>query len=187
MKTIITLVGKAGSGKDTIAAALAKALPHSHFIVSCTTRPPREGEVDGVNYHYLTDDEFISKIENGDILEHAMFRGWYYGTSKEDLIDGLNIGVHNLDGYKQLSMKHGIQLIGFKIECDDKTRLLRQLNREENPDCAEIVRRFGTDELDFGRKGVGRLGLITVNNGKDANLQDVVDEILRYLHDVGCI
>lgn len=187
MKTIVTFVGKAGSGKDTIAAALAKVLPESHFIVSCTTRPMRENEVDGVNYHFLTDDQFFDKVAHNDILEHATFRNWHYGTSKEDLIDGLNIGVHNLDGYKQLSMKHGIKLIGFKIECDDKTRLLRQLNREENPDCEEIIRRFGTDEKDFNRNGVQRLDLIPINNGKDAVLQDVVDEIVRHLQDAGCV
>lgn len=187
MKTIITLVGKAGSGKDTIATALAKALPDSHFIVSCTTRPIRENEVDGVNYHYLTDEQFLDRVAHGDMLEHAIFRGWHYGTSKQDLADGFNIGVHNIAGVKQLAMKKDIRLVSFHLCCDDKTRLMRQLTREENPDCAEIVRRFGTDEQDFLPQNTYGLDLVPVDNGPDVEVQDVVGNIISYLQDIGLI
>ena len=58
MYKIVALIGEAGSGKDTILRELIKACPDLHEIVSCTTRPMREGEKDGINYYYYTNNEF---------------------------------------------------------------------------------------------------------------------------------
>ena len=62
-------MGKAGSGKDTILREVVKQNPDIHEVVSCTTRPPREGEVDGVNYHFLTGEEFGAKVLKNEMLE----------------------------------------------------------------------------------------------------------------------
>ena len=149
---IVGLVGKAGAGKDCILRHLMERRPDLHEIVSCTSRPPREGEINGVNYYFHTKEEFLNKIVNKEMLEHALFRDWYYGTS----LDGIdpnktNVGVFNLEGINNLLANPNIELQVFYIWADDKTRLLRQLSREENPDVKEIIRRFGTDETDFER------------------------------------
>ena len=78
-------MGKAGSGKDSVLHSLIKLAPELHEIVSCTTRPPREGEVDGINYHFLTHDDFAEQLNSGQMLEVAIFRGWSYGTSLANL------------------------------------------------------------------------------------------------------
>ena len=70
-----------------------------HKIVSCTTRPKRENEIEGINYYYLNNEEFAQKVINGDMLEATYFNGWHYGTSKNSLVDGINIGVFNPGGY----------------------------------------------------------------------------------------
>lgn len=149
-KLIVALVGKAGSGKDALAKALAK-YPGINNIISCTTRPIREGEQDGVAYHFLTVDEFAQKVINGDMLEATCFNGWHYGTMKSSLKEGINVGVFNPEGYDCLAEMPipGVKVLGYLLECEDKTRMLRQLNREEDPDVHEIVRRFSTDEDDF--------------------------------------
>lgn len=190
-KLIVALVGKAGSGKDTILKALCEKYPEYNMIVSCTTRPKREGEADGVNYHFLTGEQFARKVLNGDMLEATSFNGWHYGTSISALKDGVNIGVFNPEGYDCLSESshymHDTQVIGYHVMCRDKTRLLRQLNRENDPDVDEIIRRWSTDEIDFA--GVGEN--VTLFPLWNETKQDLVQEVdlvashIQHLVDLG--
>lgn len=147
---IVALMGQAGAGKDSILRALIKRAPHLHEIVSCTTRPPREGEVDGINYHFLTSDEFSEQICKGNMIEATVFRDWCYGTSFDNLnMDKVNIGVFNPAGVNLLMDMDNVNVMPIYIIASDKERLLRQLNREHNPDVKEIIRRFSADEIDF--------------------------------------
>ena len=151
-KIIVCLVGKSAAGKDSIAYLLSRQ-ENWHNVVSCTTRPRREYEKDGINYYFLTPDEFAQKVINGEMLEATYFNDWHYGTMKSSLVDGINVGVWNPEGYDCLreTVKHDKDIIlkPYWIRCRDKTRLLRSLNREEDPDVHEIVRRFQADEEDF--------------------------------------
>ena len=151
-KIIVCLIGKSAAGKDSIALLLSKQ-PGWHNVVSCTTRPKREKEREGESYYFLTPDEFAEKVLNGEMLEATYFNDWHYGTLKSALVDGINVGVWNPEGYDCLkeTVKYDsdIILMPYWIRCRDKTRLLRSLNREENPDVHEIVRRFQADEEDF--------------------------------------
>lgn len=151
MYKIIALIGEAGSGKDTIMQHILIKYPFAfNEIISCTTRPMREGEVEGVNYFYLTPEEFARKVSNGKMLETTRFNDWFYGTSYDSLrLDCPNIGVFNPDGIRAMSEMSDINVTIFKITCSDKVRLLRQLNREENPNIDEIIRRYKTDKEDF--------------------------------------
>lgn len=148
---IVALMGKAGSGKDTLLHAIMQKYPgRYHEIVSCTTRPPREGEVDGVNYHFLSIDDFTQRLLNGDLLEATEFNDWHYGTLRSTLDeDKINVGVFNPAGVICLTENPAIDLDVWYIKCPDKIRLIRQLNREEFPNVAEIIRRYGVDEIDF--------------------------------------
>ena len=151
MFNIIALIGEAGSGKDSIMQNILKKRPlQFNEIISCTTRPMREGEAEGVNYFYLTPEEFAGKVLNGEMLEATSFNDWFYGTSYDSLrSDCTNIGVFNPDGIRAISEIPDIDVTVYKVCCSDKTRLLRQLNRETNPDVDEIVRRYKTDKEDF--------------------------------------
>lgn len=155
---IIALFGAAGSGKDTIQKEIAKQSPFLfHEIISSTTRPPREYEQDGVDYKFISEDDSQKYLNNNDYLEYAEFRGWRYGTLKNSIRnDKINIGVFNLSGVKQLLKlpQEEYIIVPVYIKCSDKTRLLRQLNREIDPDCTEICRRFGTDKEDLDPKNI---------------------------------
>lgn len=148
---LIALMGKAGSGKDTLMKEILKQYdPYIHEIISCTTRSPRDYEVDGVNYHFLSIENFTSKVVNGQMLESTEFNGWFYGTSLDSLcLDNINIGVFNPAGIRAIKKSNNVDMRVFLIDTNDKIRLLRQLNREDNPNVKEIVRRFYTDEEDF--------------------------------------
>lgn len=147
MFKIVALMGEAGTGKDTIMQNILKKYPnYFNEIISCTTRPMREGEAHGVNYYYLTEEEFLSK----QMLEVTYFNNWYYGASYDTLsTDRPNIGVFNPEGVRALYSNPDVDLTLFKIICSDKTRLLRQLNREQHPNVDEIIRRYGADKADF--------------------------------------
>lgn len=151
MYKMIAICGKAGSGKDTILRGVINTTPSAHEIISCTTRPMRENDVDGVDYHFITGEQFGQKVLNGEMLEASCFNDWFYGTSYDSLrSDVVNVGVFNPEGIDSImAHKNKIQLVVFYIEANDKERLLRQLNREQSPDVHEIVRRFKTDEEDF--------------------------------------
>ena len=151
MFKIVALIGEAGTGKDTLMQRILAKYPLAfNEIISCTTRPMREGEAEGVNYFYLTPEEFAGKVLNGEMLEATSFNDWFYGTSYDSLrSDCTNIGVFNPDGIRAMAGMPGVDVTVFRITCTDKIRLLRQLNREENPDVDEIVRRYKTDKEDF--------------------------------------
>ncbi|MBR5839256.1 MAG: guanylate kinase [Victivallales bacterium] len=83
--TAIILSGPSGVGKSTVCSFLFKKYAELKFSVSCTTRAPRPGEVDGVAYHFLTIDEFKRRIDAGDFLEWAEVHGNYYGTLKQEV------------------------------------------------------------------------------------------------------
>ena len=95
MGNLFVISGSSGVGKGTVIKEFLNRHPEFKLSVSCTTRAPREGEVDGVNYFFLTKDEFKQRIENGDFLEWAEFSGNMYGAGKNYVQKTLNYG-HNL-------------------------------------------------------------------------------------------
>ncbi|GAA5479468.1 guanylate kinase [Haloferula helveola] len=83
--------GPSGSGKSTLCRRL-EAEGEAEFSVSCTTRPPREGEVNGRDYHFLDRDEFRQRVDAGEFLEHAVVHGNFYGTLRSEVVDRLSQG-----------------------------------------------------------------------------------------------
>ena len=75
---VVALFGKSGAGKDTVQRYLIDAYPNdAKGIVSCTTRPKRDYEQHGVDYHYLTTEKFAEKVLNGEMLEATEFNDWF--------------------------------------------------------------------------------------------------------------
>lgn len=80
---LIVLSGPSGVGKGTVCSALRSRVPELVYSVSATTRSPRIGEVDGINYFFKSREEFLSMIDNDQLLEHAEYVGNYYGTPRD--------------------------------------------------------------------------------------------------------
>lgn len=89
----IVISGPSGVGKGTICNKLINEL-NAWYSVSTTTRAPREGEVNGVNYFFVTKEEFEDKIKNGEFLEYNVYNNNYYGTSKKVVLDKMNKGIN---------------------------------------------------------------------------------------------
>lgn len=82
---LIVLSGPSGAGKTSVYGAVLKRHPEVRFSVSCTTRAPRPGEVDGVAYHFITVPAFQARVAAGDFLEHAEVHGNWYGTLRAEV------------------------------------------------------------------------------------------------------
>lgn len=91
--TLVVVSGFSGAGKGTVLAQVLARRPDLYFSVSFTTRAPREGEQDGVNYHFVTREEFQARIGRGEFLEYAEYVGNYYGTSMQVIRQKLERGI----------------------------------------------------------------------------------------------
>jgi guanylate kinase len=88
---LVIVSGPSGVGKDTVISSLCTIPtdPERYFVITCTTRPRREYEVDGVHYHFLTEDEFARKRDAGGFLEANLVHGHWYGTPRDDVRQAL--------------------------------------------------------------------------------------------------
>ena len=89
---LFVISAPSGTGKTTLCENL-RATPDFIYSVSCTTRSPRKGEENGVDYHFLTEERFLGLIEDGEMLEYALVHGNYYGTLKETVKEALEQGT----------------------------------------------------------------------------------------------
>jgi guanylate kinase len=89
---LLIVSGPSGSGKTTLCRSLAEA-GEVHYSISCTTRPPRTGEENGRDYHFLTREDFSHRLAAGDFLEHATVHGNLYGSLKSEVISYLRAGT----------------------------------------------------------------------------------------------
>ena len=147
---MIALIGESGSGKDTILKEIIKNDKNNILSpkISYTTRPKRDYEIDGVDYHFVNRKYFLDNIQ--DFFEIVEFNNWYYGSKYIDLSnEKINIGIFDMKGIEEILQDNKIDLIIYYIYANDKIRLIRSLNREENPNINEIIRRYKVDKIDF--------------------------------------
>lgn len=146
---MLLLIGKTATGKDTIQKELIKMGMKS--VVSYTTRPPRLGEVDGITYHFITQEEFLNKYHKGFFAETTSYNvatgeTWYYGSAVEDLNDDKVIIV-NPHGLRQLRKISSLNPIAFYITAGEETIWNRLRERGDN--ASEARRRLNADDEDF--------------------------------------
>src|SRR5579885_2818308 len=108
---VFVLSAPAGTGKTTLVKMLQEEFGCIATSISCTTRAPREGEIPGKDYHFLSKEEFEAKIQVGDFLEHAKVFDHYYATSREYVLQLQQKGKHvilviDTQGALQLQAKH---------------------------------------------------------------------------------
>lgn len=186
MYKIIGLIGESGCGKDSIMDAILALNPDLHPIVNCTTRPRREGEVHGIDYFYYTPEQFGDMVLHDEMLECTVFNDWFYGTSYDSIrSDCVNIGVFNPTAAEALAARPDVELVLIRIVAPPKTRLLRQLNREEEPDVDEIVRRYQADKIDFANiEADCRCMVVWNDDGEDLKslAQSILIQLGRWTH-----
>lgn len=156
MKKIIVLLGASATGKDTVVKHISEkySIP---IAVSYTTRPMRSNETQGVEYYFISDDEMHEKFKNGEVIEHTSYYiqsedvSYTYANVTSEFEKGDYIltilNPHGLYQFKQSLYKDN--LVSIMLNCDDRVRLVRSLNRDENVNVKEVLDRAIRDELDF--------------------------------------
>lgn len=197
MGKLFCLMGKSSSGKDTIYKKLKEDFKSElRTIVPYTTRPIRNGEEDGREYHFVSDQRLEELREAGKVIEcrsyHTVHGIWNYFTVDDGQIqliryDYLTIGT--LEAYQALRQYYGKEhTIPLYVEVEDGERLSRALSREREqnqPRYEELCRRFLADSSDFSEERLKEAGISKrfVNN----DIQKCLSELSRYIQkETGC-
>lgn len=143
----IALIGESGSGKSTIEKFLETYYGYSR-VISTTSRSPREGEKNGVSYHFETKEKMLEDIENGLYVEHQVFNGNLYGMTKREMSksDKLVIVVA-YQGLKELKEIFGDDFVGVYISTTEEVRRDRMRRRGDSSELIES--RILNDRLAF--------------------------------------
>ena len=169
---MIIIIGPSASGKSTIEKELVKVgLPN---IISYTSRPIRYGEVQDKDYHFISEEEFLSRFESGFFAEHTIYNGWHYGIAVEDC-DENAIAVVERVGYSQLKRKFGNKVFSIYIDCPERIRLIRMINRGDN--LMECFRRIFSDQGNFA--GVAEESDAIVDNNRP--IEETISEVFLIL------
>lgn len=170
MGKIYCMMGKSSSGKDTLYQKVLERLPQIHRVVPYTTRPIREGEQDGVEYHFVDDKQLAELETDGKIVElrayntvHGIWKYFTVDDGQIDLEQGDYLLIGTLETYEKIREYYGAEhLVPIYIEVEDGERLARALERERRqavPKYKEMCRRFLVDEEDFCEENLKRLGI----------------------------
>lgn len=169
---MIVLVGESASGKSSIERCLVGDYEYKK-VVSYTTRPPRDGEIDGVDYHFINTEQFLKLKSEGFFAETAMYREWYYGTAKEDCTDD-KIAVLTPHGLRQISKIDNINVTSFYINVPRRDRLIKILQRGDS--IEEAYRRSLSDVGQFD--GIeDEVDYIIHNDGYKKSILEMAKEV----------
>lgn len=186
MGKIFYLMGKSGSGKDTIYKHIKEQIPELKSIVIYTTRPIRSDELDGVAYHFSNDEKLQKFQGDGKVIELREYNTvhgiWKYFTVDDGQFDTQEnlLAIGTLESYVKMKEYFGEEkMVPLYIEVEDGLRLERALQRErkqDSPKYEEMCRRFLADAKDFSEENLGLAGIKKkyLNNA----LEDCVNEIV---------
>lgn len=170
--SMIVLVGESASGKSSIEKCLVESYEYSK-VVSYTTREPRENEKDGVDYHFISVEQFIKLKSEKFFAETSVYNNWYYGIAKEDCADD-KVAVLTPHGLRQVSALKGINVTSFYICVPRRDRLIKILQRGDN--IEEAYRRNLSDIGQFD--GIeDEVDYIIHNDGYKKSVAEIAQEI----------
>ena len=186
---IIIVSAPSGCGKSTIINALmARGDIDMQFSVSATNRPPREGEVDGVNYHFLSDEEFRREISNDAFIEYEeVYPGRFYGTLKREVErvcgQGHNIVLDiDVKGGVNVKKMYGDRALSLFIVPPSVETLRRRLESRATDDKAAIDCRVAKAEYELSFSPMYDCRI--VNDNLDEAVENVHDVIVKFIGEV---
>lgn len=191
MGRIYYIMGKSSSGKDTIySRLLAEEKLDFQNIILYTTRPIRQGEVQGREYYFVDENRFREFQQAGKVIEYRTYQTvhgpWTYFTADDgqvNLEERNYLAIGTLESYSNMRKYYGEDKIcPVYIEVEDGERLRRAMMREEsqeNPRYAEMCRRFLADTDDFSEDNLHRAGI--TRRYQNTDLESCLEEIRQYI------
>jgi len=170
MGKIYCVMGKSASGKDTVYQKIRAICPELRPYVMYSTRPKREGEIDGVSYHFVDQGRLEKEKAAGKLIEERIYQTvygpWIYATVDDGQIDLDSFDYlmpATLESYEKLREYYSAdRVVPVYIEVEDSERLLRAIEREkkqEQPKYVEMCRRFIADSEDFSEEKLRKAGI----------------------------
>lgn len=149
---ILILSGPSGAGKSSLYKILSQEFPNHYFSISSTTRPKREGEIEGVHYYFVDKETFENGIQRGEFLEWAEVHGNYYGTSKNQVLKALEedkLVIFDIDVQGQANLKKSFpnHTTSIFITTPNKS-ILKERLKGRGSDSAEIIQKRLENALD---------------------------------------
>lgn len=188
MNKICYIMGKSSSGKDTIFQRIVKDMPELKSVVLYTTRPIREGEKNGREYFFVSEEELLKYQEEGIVIElraYTTIHGiWKYFTVDDGQIDLKKhsyVMIGTLESYEKMKEYFGSEnMLPIYVEVEDGERLHRALLREQQqrePKYAEMCRRFLADSEDFSEEHLEKAGI--TNRYENKNMEECLEKIKK--------
>ena len=177
---LIVISGPSGAGKGTIISKLIEKNNNIWLSVSATSRKPRKGEVEGVNYYYLEKEDFEQKITDNYFLEYAEYAGNYYGTPKEKIVEKIESGKDvileiEIQGAKKIKEILPEALFIFIMPPSEK-ELLKRLKGRQTESIEKILERFNTAYKEINE--VSKYNYVVVNDELEESVVKV-ESIIR--------
>ena len=190
MGNIFYLMGKSSSGKDSLFKKIKERIPELKNIILYTTRPIREGEQNGVEYHFVDENKLQELEKRGCVIEQRAYQTkhgiWKYFTADDGQVDLSKYSylvIGTLVSYQEMCKYFGKEnMIPLYVEVEDGLRLSRALERERQqaaPKYAEMCRRFLADSEDFSEKNLQDAGI--TKRFQNFDFQKCVSEICDYI------
>jgi guanylate kinase len=181
---VFVITGPSGVGKGTLIRGLMERVPQLELSVSATTRAPRAGEQDGVDYHFLTPEEFDRRVAHGDFVEHADYAGRRYGTLRSELEGRLAEGVPvvleiEVQGARQVraAMPEAVQVF---IAPPSLAALRTRLVGRGTDDQEEVARRLEVAEQELTAQP--EFAHVVVND----RLDEALEKLVSIVNDSAC-
>ena len=189
------MLGKSCSGKDTIFKKLKEDRQlNLNTVTGYTTRPMREGEINGVEYFFVNNEELEALKNQGKVIEcrdyNTVYGVWSYFTVDDGQINlekGNYLYIGTLESYEQMVRYYGKEVVvPIYVEVETGERLTRAVNRErqqENPKYTELCRRFLADEEDFCEENIKKAGIKKryENNSLERCIEEIVEDIRDFM------
>ena len=181
---IIAISAPSGTGKTTIIKNILKKYPEIVFSISATTRPKRPGEKNGIEYYFVSEDEFLNKIESKEFVEWEKFYDYYYGTFKSTIEENINSGksiLLEIDVKGALSLKniypdaHLIYIMPPSFE-----ELVKRLSERRTENEIDFKKRIQRAEMELSHKD--RFDYLVINKDLNKAIKETSELIKKILN-----
>lgn len=196
-KFIFCIIGKSSVGKDTIINNVTMANSRLSKIIPTTTRPPRQYEINGYDYFFISRESFMKKVDNHQFMEHRKYdvinksgnsETWFYGNefpkSPRSILTG-SLEMYNSIVSNQNIKDYHVYPIYITIPDDERLyRMIRRESKNSRPNYKEVARRFISDNNSFSEKELLSSGINDSNTFINTNLLEVCEDINKYINNI---
>ena len=182
ISNMLVISGASASGKTEVAHVIAKKYGLKR-VITVTTREKRNGEVDGLDYFFVTKEQFLDLIKENKLVEYTIYNNNYYGSKKDQILDN-NILVIEAEGLKSYIALKNPRIITFALVADSNTRKQRMISRGDK--LEDVERRLKSDTVVFSKENLKGIDFFieNINQTIEETAEDVYHKYLDKLNEL---